>query len=252
MHKRSRGNFIVLSGLLIAALGALVGWWAWNIYGTAPELSKPAVVDASGKPAILGSPLPTPVDGGTLAQNVGENKGMKEEVPAEVEAAAPESEALPPLPKRISSAKEKGKWIFADKANFRLYLVDGNKVLDSWGICVGQVPGNKRKSGDRRTPEGTFTVQQIQPANTWTHDFKDGKGVIKGAYGPWFIRLKTGWKGIGIHGTHDPNSIGTMATEGCIRLKNEDVEKLKPQVTVGMRVVIGPNANAAAPASAKK
>jgi hypothetical protein len=33
-----------------------------------------------------------------------------------------------------------------------------------------------------------------------------------------------GHQGIGIHGTHDDNSIRTRATEGCIRLKNEDLE----------------------------
>ena len=60
-----------------------------------------------------------------------------------------------------------------------------------------------------------------------------------GAYGPWFIRLKTGWNGIGIHGTHDPGSIGTDVTEGCIRLQNKDVEELKKQyIKVGLPVVI--------------
>ncbi|MBR1487120.1 MAG: L,D-transpeptidase, partial [Synergistaceae bacterium] len=30
-----------------------------------------------------------------------------------------------------------------------------------------------------------------------------------------------------IHGTHDPNSIGTNVTEGCIRLNNADIAELK-------------------------
>ena len=136
----------------------------------------------------------------------------------------------------------KGQWIYIDKAAYRLYLVDGRNVVDSWGIAVGKNAGNKRAVGDMRTPEGTFTVQQIQNAQSWTHDFKDGKGVIKNAYGPWFIRLKTGkWRGIGIHGTHAPESIGTKATEGCIRLRDEDLKKLKPRVKIGMKVVIGAN-----------
>jgi len=72
------------------------------------------------------------------------------------------------------------------------------------------------------------------------HDFGDGKGPIAGAYGPKFIRLKTGWSGIGIHGTHDPAYIGKRVTEGCIRLKNEDLAELVPYVKVGMKVQIAP------------
>jgi lipoprotein-anchoring transpeptidase ErfK/SrfK len=63
--------------------------------------------------------------------------------------------------------------------------------------------------------------------------------VIEKAYGPWFIRLKTGWKGIGIHGTHAPSSIGKNDTEGCIRLRNEELVELKNnQIKIGMPVVI--------------
>ena len=47
-------------------------------------------------------------------------------------------------------------------------------------------------------------------------------------------------QGIGIHGTHAPSSIGTRATEGCIRLYNDDIEALGQKVTVGMPVIIGP------------
>ena len=103
---------------------------------------------------------------------------------------------------------------------------------------MGKNSGDKRKVGDNRTPVGEFTVQSIENASHWTHDFKDGKGVIAGAYGLWFIHLKTGWQGIGIHGTHDPSSIGKNVTDGCIRLNNEDLKELKPLVRVGMTVRI--------------
>lgn len=46
------------------------------------------------------------------------------------------------------------------------------------------------------------------------------------------------WDGIGIHGTHDPASIGTRASEGCIRLENGNLQKLKPYVKVGMKVTV--------------
>lgn len=95
-----------------------------------------------------------------------------------------------------------------------------------------------------KTPVGVFYIDEIIDASSWTHDFGDGKGEIPGAYGPWFISLDTNnlskgqWGGIGIHGTHDPDSIGKRVSEGCIRLKNDDVTTLKKLAYVGMKVVI--------------
>jgi hypothetical protein len=82
----------------------------------------------------------------------------------------------------------------------------------------------------------------IEDATTWSHDFKgDTLGEIKGAYGPYFIRLDVpGQKGIGIHGTHDNASIGTRASEGCIRMHNEDVTKLAQSIKPSTVVVIVP------------
>ena len=41
--------------------------------------------------------------------------------------------------------------------------------------------------------------------------------------------------------THLPSSIGERATEGCIRLRNEDLEELVRYIYVGMPVVILPD-----------
>lgn len=130
--------------------------------------------------------------------------------------------------------------IVISKENMTLNLYDSkNALIFSFPVALGKNYGNKVEPGDMRTPEGEFTVQQIQDASDWGHDFKDGKGFIPNCYGNWFIRLKTPpHSGIGIHGTHDPNSIGTRATEGCIRLNNADLDKLKPLVKIGMKVTI--------------
>lgn len=44
--------------------------------------------------------------------------------------------------------------------------------------------------------------------------------------------------GYGIHGTDDPASIGHAASHGCVRLRNEDIEKLYDMVPVGTVVYI--------------
>jgi len=158
--------------------------------------------------------------------------------------------------------------IHVHKQTYKLELFKkGNpNPIKTYGIAVAKNHGDKKKSGDNRTPTSwgnavdipksyggaksgipsqtvPFRVEEVCEASSWTHDFHDGKGVINGAYGPWFISLDTGWDGIGIHGTHDPKSIGTNASEGCIRLNNKDVDELRNIIYsdnkgIGTRVII--------------
>lgn len=147
-----------------------------------------------------------------------------------------------------------------------LYEKDSEIPIRSFPIAVAKNNGDKQRPGDNKTPiswgnivaipaeykgadvgvkssDVPFRVEEICEASTWTHDFNDGKGIIEGAYGPWFISLDTGWEGIGIHGTHDTNSIGTNASEGCIRLLNKDIIELKEIIStdnggIGTKVII--------------
>ena len=139
--------------------------------------------------------------------------------------------------------ESKAAYIIISKQDFTLSLYDSDdRLVCRFPVAVGKNYGNKQRSGDMKTPEGDFSIQQIQPASDWGHDFGDGKGWIPNCYGNWFIRLKTPpHRGIGIHGTHAPESIGTRATEGCIRLRNADLDSLKPLVRVGMPVAILPS-----------
>ena len=137
-----------------------------------------------------------------------------------------------------------GTSILIRKSEFRLYLLKDGNVVNSWPVALGKNAGQKRVSGDMKTPDGTFPINEVLDASYWTHDFGDGKGEIEGAYGPYFISLDTSnlsggaWDGIGIHGTHDPASIGTRASEGCIRMHNSDILTLKKQISVGTQVTI--------------
>lgn len=135
--------------------------------------------------------------------------------------------------------------ILVKKSAFTLYLLDEqNKVIRSYDCTIGKNPGQKEKRGDMKTPVGTFYVDGIDDASYWTHDFGDGNGEIKGAYGPWFISLNTddmskgAWGGIGIHGTHKPEAMRIRDSEGCVRLRNENVVELKQYVRVGTKVSI--------------
>ena len=146
---------------------------------------------------------------------------------------------------------KKNCFILISKPEYRLYVcevVDGDTLKRvHYPVCVGTMKGQKQKKGDMRTPESSFekpfTIIQITDASKWTHNFGDGRGEIL-SYGNWFMRLKTpGFSGIGIHGsTNNESSVPGRGSEGCIRLRNDDLDQLKAKYAfVGMRVVILPD-----------
>lgn len=134
-------------------------------------------------------------------------------------------------------------FILIDKQELSLSLIDSTgHIAKTYPIACAMYYGNKERKGDHKTPEGQFPINQIINSSNLTHNFGDGLGRIAGAYGPWFIRLDVpGVVDIGIHGTHLPESIGSRSTEGCIRMRNDDIEDLKNRVYLGMPVVILPD-----------
>ena len=142
-------------------------------------------------------------------------------------------------------------FILISKPEYRLYVcevVDGDTIKRvHYPVCVGKAKGQKQKKGDMKTPECTFenpfSITEIVDASKWTHDFGDGRGSIL-SYGHWFMRLKTpGHSGIGIHGsTNNESSVPGRGSEGCIRLRDDDLIQLKENYAfVGMKVVILPD-----------
>ena len=144
---------------------------------------------------------------------------------------------------------DKGKsFIVVSKKDLKLTVyaqVNGDTVpVAQFPVCLSLNKGQKEKEGDMRTPESEpgspFVIDAIKPASDWTHDFGDGRGAIL-AYGAWFLRLVTpGHHGIGIHGsTNNENSVPGRASEGCIRLRDQDIITLKERYAwVGMPVII--------------
>ena len=152
---------------------------------------------------------------------------------------------FPPMPAKPSGTA----WIVISKKNLTLSVYDRNAdgdtlLMAQYPCCMGKNKGNKMKRGDMRTPESPagkpFKITMIQNSSTWKHDFHDGRGNIK-AYGHWFLRLETpGHKGIGIHGsTNNEKSVPGRASEGCIRLRDNDIITLKEHFAyVGMPVTV--------------
>jgi L,D-transpeptidase ErfK/SrfK len=97
----------------------------------------------------------------------------------------------------------------------RLYLFQDGKLLKVYSVAVGkpQTP----------TPKGTFQI--INKDDTPGPEF-----------GPAWMGLS--YPHIGIHGTNHPESIGHAASEGCIRMRNQDIEELFYKLPLGTKVVI--------------
>ena len=155
------------------------------------------------------------------------------------------NDSVRPLPSRPTGTA----FIVISKQNLTLTVYDlgttGDTVMVAqFPCCMGKNKGNKQRRGDMRTPESPagkpFKITMIQDASTWKHDFHDGRGRIK-AYGHWFLRLETpGHRGIGIHGsTNNENTVPGRASEGCIRLLDQDIITLKKHFAyVGMPVTV--------------
>ncbi len=168
---------------------------------------------------------------------------MLAKLPSKIDFGEPDTIIKNPEQMLTPNTDNSGAYrIYINKSEFTLSLFKGDELIKTYPVAVGRNLGDKQRVGDNRTPEGEFKIVSIENSISWQHDFRDGKGKIKGAYGPWFLRLDAnGWKGIGIHGTHDPNSVRTNATEGCIRLRNEDLSELKQYAYRNMPVEIREN-----------
>lgn len=152
-------------------------------------------------------------------------------------------------------------YILIDKPTNNLKVIKGNKVIFETRVCLGARYGDKTMVGDHKTPEGTFSIASIENSSGWS----PSRNEYGGAYGPWFFRLKAPQSShIGIHGTNRPYSIGQRQSEGCIRLHNSELVKLRELVGQGMKVIItkdvytdataprGPRPSAPAPAKPAK
>ena len=144
--------------------------------------------------------------------------------------------------------EKKNTFIVVSKTELRLYVYGkvGNDtvLMAKFPACLSRNKGQKQRKGDNKTPECTprkpFHIQAIRNSSAWTHNFNDGRGNIK-AYGAWFLSLYTpGHTGIGIHGsTNNESSVPGRHSEGCIRLRDNDIITLKEKYAyIKMPVII--------------
>lgn len=111
--------------------------------------------------------------------------------------------------------RQYGQTIHIDTVARRLRLLSNGSVLYDFPVAVGK-PSTP-------TPVGTFSILQktMNPG---------------GVFGTRWMRFTD--RAHGIHGTDQPWLIGQAVSNGCVRMRNEDVELLYSLVTIGTPVVV--------------
>lgn len=137
-----------------------------------------------------------------------------------------------------------GYIIVVDKTDFVLNLYKDAALVKSYLIEIGT------HTPDKETPDGKFQIISKIKNPEYRIIDNDTKEVVdtlaggdpKNPLGARWLGLNAGinaTNSIGIHGVVTPLTIGHASSDGCIRLKNEDVAELYDIVSTGVQVWIG-------------
>jgi murein L,D-transpeptidase YafK len=141
-------------------------------------------------------------------------------------------------------------YVVITKSNYELKVYDQDGWYATYPVVFGSKSlDDKMMEGDRKTPEGLYHIATKRPHEKWDKmmviDYptradldkfsqRKAKGLI-----PKTARIGGG---IAIHGTwpHDDIAVDLYQnwTNGCIALKNEDVDELYDLLPVGTKVTI--------------
>jgi murein L,D-transpeptidase YafK len=144
-------------------------------------------------------------------------------------------------------------FLLIDKSDYRMYLYEDRTLRKIYKVVFGSPDqSDKRREGDKLTPEGTFHILSKRVDKLWNRfmliDYPNQESWDR------FHRLQnegiipqgaTPGGGIGIHGVEWDSGIRDNYVEGrinwtlgCISMKNADVSELYEIIKVGTPVVI--------------
>ena len=117
--------------------------------------------------------------------------------------------------------------------------VDGEpRYVTDFYVTIGKLGTEKFSSGDQRTPIGVYFVKTELPKKSLADMYGDGAYPLSYP-NEWDRRNKRAGSGIWLHGTPSGTySRPPRASNGCVVLANDDLEKLAPYLQVGITPVI--------------
>lgn len=115
----------------------------------------------------------------------------------------------------------------------RVYLYEDDEISASYPVAIGK--------SSTPTPTGEFKIFQLieNPIwkNPWTGEITEpGANSALGLRWIGFAEMSNGI--IGFHGTPTVSSIGKAASNGCVRMRNEDVVALFGKLEMGTSVTV--------------
>jgi murein L,D-transpeptidase YafK len=132
--------------------------------------------------------------------------------------------------------------VVVDTQTSRLYLYrnDGGtpRFAADYYVSQGKLGAEKMREGDQRTPIGVYHVTASLPRQRLTAFY--GSGAFPLSYpNNWDRLMGRNGHGIWLHGTpSDTFSRPPKASDGCVVLANQDLDKLSHTLQVGLTPVI--------------
>lgn len=144
----------------------------------------------------------------------------------------------------FASAEKPGTIIIKTRER-ALYFVLGNGKAMRYGVAVGKEgfswSGTARVGLKRMNPVWTPPPEMIARTPKyakWAGGMPGGLPINPLGPRAMYLFNKKGDTGFRIHGTIHPESIGTAASSGCIRMLNQEVVELYEKVRIGTKVVV--------------
>jgi murein L,D-transpeptidase YafK len=126
------------------------------------------------------------------------------------------------------------------KADRKMYLLSGLKVLETYSIHLGGNPvGHKQFEGDGKTPEGRYVISHRNARSSYHLSLgisypNDADRAYAAARG------KRPGGDIFIHGANNRGRSRGDWTVGCIAVRDREVEQIYAMVNPGTPIVIYP------------
>lgn len=152
------------------------------------------------------------------------------ELPDEPGAAQPGEPAAPAPPVSVK----------VDTKSNMLGVFEGDKIIASYPVTIGsaqtQSPlGEWKIRGVAKMPNFRYDEQMLQHGERSKNFHMLAPGPNNPVGVMWIALNK---KGIGLHGTAEPDTIGRSVSHGCVRLANWDIVRLAGKVKAGVPVSI--------------
>src|SRR3989338_6419322 len=152
----------------------------------------------------------------------------------------PDSTLTPRFMWRLDDRQKYALVVDTSRATLFVYEnVNGEpRYVTDFYVTIGKLGTEKISRGDQRTPIGVYFVKADLPKKQLADMY--GSGAYPISYpNEWDRRNNHSVSGIWLHGTpSDTYSRPPRASNGCVVLANEDLEKLAPYLQVGITPVI--------------